>query len=250
MYKLINKIHEKSELWFSLIMIAVYIVSQSIANELSVKIGIDSIITVFVNIIFTLLLIIWIKKRNLNDYYGLCKPKIKSNRLLWYIPLIIFTSYNLWYGVVVAQSALNILCYIVSMLCVGFLEEIIFRGFLFKALAKDNIKIAIAVSSVTFGIGHILNLFNGSGMGIVTNIMQIVGAIICGFVFVLIFYYGGSLIPCILAHGINNALSIFSNLGVLSTKLQILLFGINMLVMTLYAITICYLLSKEKKNKL
>ena len=43
------------------------------------------------------------------------------------------------------------------MLCVGFMEEVIFRGLLFKAIAKDNAKMAIVISSVTFGLGHVLN---------------------------------------------------------------------------------------------
>ena len=62
------------------------------------------------------------------------------------------------------------------MLCVGFLEEVIFRGLLFQAIAKDNIKSAVIISSVTFGIGHIINLFNGSGMDLVNNLCQIVFA--------------------------------------------------------------------------
>lgn len=40
------------------------------------------------------------------------------------------------------------------MLCVGFLEEMIFRGLLFEAIAKENVKKAIIISSVTFGIRH------------------------------------------------------------------------------------------------
>jgi hypothetical protein len=38
------------------------------------------------------------------------------------------------------------------------IEEVIFRGFLFKALQKDKLSVAIIVSSVTFGFGHIVNL--------------------------------------------------------------------------------------------
>ena len=63
------------------------------------------------------------------------------------------------------------------MLCVGFLEETIFRGLPFTAIAKDNIKSAAIISSVTFGIGHIINLFNGSGMDLVNNLCRIVFAV-------------------------------------------------------------------------
>lgn len=67
------------------------------------------------------------------------------------------------------------------MLCVGFLEETIFRGLPFTAIAKDNIKSAVIISSVTFGIGHIINLFNGSGMDLVNNLCRIVFAVAVGF---------------------------------------------------------------------
>ena len=62
------------------------------------------------------------------------------------------------------------------MLCVGFSEEAIST-----AIAKDNIKSAVIISSVTFGIGHIINLFNGSGMDLVNNLCRIVFAVAVGF---------------------------------------------------------------------
>ena len=87
----------------------------------------------------------------------------------------------------VNYSWLEMVCHIILMLCVGFIEEVIFRGFLFKAIAKDNVKTAIIISSVTFGVGHLVNLVNGSGMELVANLFQIVGAIaywfpVCNFV--------------------------------------------------------------------
>ncbi|MGL5820715.1 MAG: lysostaphin resistance A-like protein [Sarcina sp.] len=101
--------------------------------------------------------------------------------------------------------------YIITMLLVGILEEIIFRGFLFKGLCKDSIKVAIIVSSLTFGFGHIINLFNGSGASLLFNICQISYAIAIGFLFVILFQRGKSLWPCIITHGIFNSLSIISN---------------------------------------
>lgn len=46
------------------------------------------------------------------------------------------------------------------MLSVGFLEEVIFRGLPFEVIAKDNIKSAIVISSVTFDIGMSLTCSN------------------------------------------------------------------------------------------
>lgn len=114
-------------------------------------------------------------------------------------------------------------CYVISMCCVGFLEEVIFRGLLFRAMEKDNPKTAIIVSALTFGLGHIVNLFNGSGQDITATIIQIVFAVLVGFVLVLIFYYSGSLIPCILFHSVNNVLSAFEARGTMDPKLEMAL---------------------------
>ena len=94
------------------------------------------------------------------------------------------------------------------MFNIGFIEEVIFRGFLFKMMSKDNVKLAIVVSSITFGIGHIVNLFNGADL--VPTLMQIGYATAIGYLFVVIFHKSKSLVPCIIAHSLNNALSIFN----------------------------------------
>ena len=97
------------------------------------------------------------------------------------------------------------------MICVGFAEEAIFRGLLFNAMRKDGLKSAVIVSSLTFGIGHIVNLFNGSGAQLLSNLCQVGYAAAVGFLFVILFLKTGSLIPCIVTHCAVNALSVFTN---------------------------------------
>ena len=122
------------------------------------------------------------------------------------------------------------------MLCVGFLEEVIFRGLLFSAIAKGNTKSAIIISSVTFGIGHIINLFNGSGMELVETLGQIVFAVAVGFLLVTIFYCGGSLLPCIFVHAAINTLGTFANDAGLAVEQRLLH------IAALIAITVGYTL--------
>ena len=121
---------------------------------------------------------------------------------------LIIISVNLWSGININNTPSEIIFHILTMFNIGFIEEIIFRGFLFKMLEKDNLKSAIAISSITFGIGHIVNLFNGADF--IPTLMQIGYAISIGYLFVIIFHKSKSLIPCILAHALNNALSIFN----------------------------------------
>ncbi len=108
-------------------------------------------------------------------------------------------------------SAMEVTLHILSMLCVGFIEEVIFRGFLFKAISKSDVRQEILISSITFGIGHIVNLLNGAD--VLLTLLQICYATAIGFLFTIIFYKGRSLLPCIMTHGIVNSLSVFSVQG-------------------------------------
>jgi membrane protease YdiL (CAAX protease family) len=94
------------------------------------------------------------------------------------------------------------------MINIGFIEELIFRGFLFRMMAKNDVKSAIIVCALTFGIGHIVNLLNGAAL--IPTLMQICYATAIGYLFVIIFHKSKSLVPCIITHCLVNSLSIFN----------------------------------------
>ena len=202
-----DKLYQKNELTFAIIWIVIYVVAMSLADMFSAMIGIEKVLTAPIAIGISIFLIVWIIKKGLGEKYGLTKGKIDIVRYLFFIPLILMVSVNFWGGVALNFSPLETVLFVISMLGVGFMEEIIFRGFLFKALLKDNLKMAIIISSVTFGIGHVINLINGADL--VPTLLQICYAIAGGFMFTIIFYKSGTLIPCIVAHSLINATSAF-----------------------------------------
>ena len=208
---MLKKLYEKSEIWFAVAWIIAYVVLASIGDNISADLGIDKIVTLPVLIALSAILYFFVRKNGLAEKYGLCKPRLPAAKTLFYAPLIVLLTANLWYGVRLNRSLPETVLYILSMFCVGFLEEMIFRGLLFKAMAKDGVKSAIIVSSVTFGIGHIVNLFNGSGAELLPNLLQVVYAVAIGFAFVMIYCRTKSLMPCILTHSIFNGLSAFAN---------------------------------------
>ena len=231
-----KKLYEKNELTFAIVWIVVYCVLQSLANPLNKAIGIDYAASAAFCILQALLLFAFIRSNHLQKRYGLCKPSVSASRFLYYVPLVLLASGNLWNGVAVHSTPMETICRIVCMLCVGFLEEVIFRGLLFLAIAKDNIRSAIVISSVTFGIGHIINLINGSGMDLASNLCQIVFAIAVGFLLVTIFSRGGSLIPCILVHSAINTLGTFANDADLTTEAHLLHLGILIVITVAYTL--------------
>lgn len=219
---MLKKIYDKDQGWFAVLFIVVYVVGVSIADNLSKSFGIQKSITLLFCAVLVFVLYNFIKQNKLKKEYGLCKVVYPIPKWSFYMPLVVLASVNLWFGLKLNMTILESIFYVVSMLFVGFLEEIIFRGLLFKSISKSNITIAFIVSSVTFGIGHIVNLINGSGANLVSNLFQVAYAIPIGFLFVTIFYFSKSLWPCIVTHSVFNALSTFSNRPVgLNYQLQI-----------------------------
>lgn len=243
----ISKLYQKSKIWFALAWIIVYVVGTSITDELSRQFGIEKIISVSYLLFLSAISMDWMSKNGLFNKYGLCKTDINHKRFLYYIPLVLLVSCNFWHGVSKNGTFDEFLFYAMSMLCVGFLEELIFRGFLFRAMEKDGIKSAIIVSSVTFGIGHIVNLINGSGATLLPNLCQVVSAIAIGFLFVVMFYRGKSLIPCILAHQFINVTSFFANESAIDNTTRIVQSIIICVIALVYACILLKTLSNREQ---
>lgn len=199
-----NKFFTKYETPFCILLIVFYIIINSLCLELF---GINDFRSVVVNTLFSFGLLMFISKMDKEEYYGLVGIK-NAKQYLYFIPLILILSVNLWNGINITGTWKEIVFFILNMLNVGFIEEIIFRGFLFKMMEKDNLRNAIIVSSITFGVGHIVNLLMGAEL--VSTLLQIAYATSIGYLFVTIFYKSKSLVPCIITHSIMNALSVFN----------------------------------------
>ena len=205
-----KRLYEKSENTFAIVWIIIYVVSMSFTDSISEKIGIRRSVSLPALIAMSVYLYCWVRKNHLGVRYGFCGSEKSPKELLFYIPLILTVASRLVAGIEI-DNPKEILLQFVSMLFVGFLEELIFRGFLFRSMAEDGIKSAVIVSALTFGIGHAVNLINGSGQSVPVTILQIVFAILFGFCMVFLFYYGGSLWPCVITHGVYNALGAITN---------------------------------------
>jgi len=241
-----TSLYKKNEICFALLWIGIYCVGMSLFDNLSKVIGLENSVSAVFALAASVFLFLWIRRSNLTEYFGLCKTTAPAKAFLFFIPLVVISLSNVWSGFSLNYGSVQLVCFIVKMLCVGFLEEIIFRGFLFRAMSKDNVKSAIIVSSVTFGIGHVINLLNGSGMNLADNIFQIIVAVFIGFLYVIIFYRGGSLIPCILSHGVLNSLSPFANSEDLENEVLIFRMVLLIVLVAGYALILLKTLPPKK----
>lgn len=198
-----NVFFQKHETAASLLLIAVYLGVSSFCQS---AYGLFDGRTAAIHSVLSLSLLLLIFALRSSEHYGLTRPK-NAKAALYFLPLIPIVSVNLWGGVTSTHHLFPTVCFLCTMLHVGFIEEIVFRGFLFRMLEKDGVKPAMIISSLSFGFGHILNLINGAD--VFDTLLQICYATAIGFLFSVIFYKTRSLVPCIFAHGLTNALSLF-----------------------------------------
>ena len=210
-----KKLYDKNELTFALVWIGLYVVVMNIAlqfcggfDDLASKTVLQVLVPVICICVLAVVLTVWIIRNGLSEKYGLCRFKGRCQQFLYFIPLIIMSCVNLINGLGLNAPAAVSLLMMVNLAVAGYVEEIIFRGFLFRAMAKDHLRSAILVSAITFGAGHIVNLANTADtLGV---LLQVCYAIVIGFLYTIITYKGGSLWPCIASHMFVNGSSIFA----------------------------------------
>ena len=203
-----RKFYDKSEIWFAVISIIIYVVGVSAADVISESIGMPSLITALFSAAMAAVLIAFMKKNGFMEQYGLCRFGGSYKAFLFFIPLAAICSVNFWNGIAFEPSVGQCVITAAAKGIAGIVEELIFRGLLFVAMCRTNVRSAMIVSSVTFGIGHIVNLLNGAP--VFDTVCQIIYAVAIGFCFTVVFKTGKSLIPCIIAHFVVNASSAFN----------------------------------------
>lgn len=230
-----RKLYEKSGVGFAIFWIVVYTVCM---GTLRGNFGDTSPHMMVGLIVISALMFLFVSRNGLMKEYGLSGWAENNRAMLWFIPLWVIASGNLWGGIAPDYPIPGLIFAAVSMALVGFAEELIFRGFLFKAMLRNgSVAAAIIVSSITFGIGHIMNLFIGQDF--FETIMQVLGAIAIGFVFTFAYYKSGSLLPCILAHSFIDVTS------VLTPDKGMLLDWVYAIVLIIVAIAYCVYLAKR-----
>ena len=236
-----RKLYEKKEIVFAILWIVVYCV---VFGTIRGNFGDESIYTLLALAAFTAGITAFMKGNHLEEKYGLARWPKDMKRYLFFIPMWILATGNIWDGFSPSCQGASLAIAVISMILVGFVEEMIFRGFLFRAMLSNNkTVVAIIVSAVTFGIGHIVNLFTGQA-GFAT-VMQIIFAISWGFILTMVCYKSGSMIPCIIAHSMIDVLSLLGADHELADWIYI---GLTIAVAIVYCAYLAKIKSGEPEN--
>lgn len=199
----------KKELIFFITWTVIYFILVILANVLSnYIIKIPNSINAFVEILFPVVVITYLKKRRLLPYYGINSLKcLHYKNLLFCVPMIIIAFLNLGFGIHINYSWQQLLLISIAMLGVGFSEEILFRSFLIKALINKNEKAAVFIPSIIFGVIHLTNLFGEANL--IQTVLQVVYATSFALMCSLFFIKTNNIIPCMICHSIVNITNSF-----------------------------------------
>ena len=203
-----KRFFDKQPIWFAVVWIAVYVLAFGNADSLSETLGIPKLLTCIVGAVLTAVLVLFLGRHGLLGYCGLRKMAVSWKSVGYFLPVIVLSTVNFWCGLQWNMLPLHTALYILSMVFVAVLEEVIFRGLLFRAMLPSGRGAAILVSSLTFGVGHIVNLLLGAEL--LSTALQLVHASAIGFCFTAVFLVTGSILPCILAHAFINCTSVFA----------------------------------------
>jgi len=162
---------------------------------------------------------------------------ISSGSWVYYMPLVAVLMVILSKGLK-PLSISEIIFFIFFTLLVGFLEETIYRGLIFHIMLQKSRWAAVLVSSLLFGITHVLNALSGADASAI--ILQIVYSLLVGLTLALLMLKGGNIIPLILFHFAHN---LFQFLGEETYPI-----GYDLVIMAILFIQCLWLLQSLRKT--
>lgn len=233
-----KKLYERNAVLHSLVWLGIYLVLNTITDNIASAMNIEfHLVSAIPNLILGVVCFIYLKRTHISENIGLLtKSTEKSSVMLFYIPLLILPFLNLLYGINTSLSATAIVFMAMMYIGVGFMEEVIFRGLMFKALEKKwNHYLVVAFISFTFAIGHIVSMVAIDQSGGDT-LLQIVNAFVVGFMFMIVILASGNLSVCIITHILYNFVANISNVGYTHTEIitfNIMITGFYFVYLTL-----------------
>jgi uncharacterized protein len=244
-----RKMLESNPIWHAMIWIFAYVLTVNIGDNISKGLGLGDSVTVALLVVFTIGLLLYLKKSNLFEIYGFKNiNKTELTKCLFFIPLIATIPLHYFRGINQTLGYAGFILALIQMTCVGLIEEAVFRGFLYQGiLKKSGVVRAVIISGATFGIGHVVNLARGYTLG--HQIIQIVVGIFVGILLAEIVALTKNIIPCILWHALYNFSGTITNSDLVKETYMVLITSVICILYSVYLLKV-YKFRFNYKDKL
>ncbi|OAB46755.1 CPBP family intramembrane glutamic endopeptidase [Paenibacillus antarcticus] len=189
---------------------------------------------------------LYMRKRDRSlSIFGFNKLHIRKEKVaLYYIPLLIIALVQpIMGGFNLELTVTKIVLIIVFSLLVGYTEETIFRGIIRERLQFKGPVFYIVFSSFFFGILHMANAL--SGKDLVSTSLQVINALLIGFILALLIEMTNNIIPLIAFHFLFDALAQMTS-SVIEDK-EIMAVSILNIIYLIYGCYLVVMLIRRKK---
>lgn len=154
---------------------------------------------------------IWRSTGSFSDYGFTKLKKAEVKKVLFFLPLIVVDVVPIFSGFKADNQVSFILATLACTLCVGFAEEIYYRGIILNILKLKGDRFAIIGSSVLFGLGHLMNIAGGANVAY--TLLQVFFAFFAGIVLAEIVVITNNIVVAMLWHFLCDFLAYTTNDG-------------------------------------
>jgi len=203
-----HRLYAQNEIRHFLVWLAAYLVPSILLLNLGPAVGLsDHAILAVPLLVLSVVLFAYLRRTGIGTDVGLGVPAaVPAARLWFYLPLAVLVALPLAGGLRPDLTPLAVAAILVHFVSVGFLEEVLFRGMMLRALLRKwPPAAAVLLSAVIFGVGHAVGMLAGQGAG--DTVLQVVNATLVGLVFTLVVVVTGSLTVVIVAHAAYNTIA-------------------------------------------
>lgn len=206
-----KRLYEHNEIRHFFVWIALYLMVSLVAGNAGPGFGLTlNQASALPLAALAVVVFIYLQRTGIARQIGLgVPPAVPAARMWFYLPLLILVALPLLRGVRDDLTAVLLVAVLVHYLAVGFLEEVLCRGMLLRALLQEWRPVwAVLLSALTFGAGHAASLFLGQSGA--DTVLQIINATVVGLVFALVVVATGNLHAVIVTHFLYNTVAMLT----------------------------------------
>jgi membrane protease YdiL (CAAX protease family) len=175
---------------------------------------------------------------------GFRGPTNRRDLLLFWLPLL--TVFGNMLGGFNPPDLRSIAIFLVLALLAGFGEEAVFRGLMVRVLAGQGLWRAAGVSSVVFGVSHLLNVLGGSDPAYV--LLQICYAFAIGFAYAALVLRTGMVWPLVITHFLTDFVGFSVGGGITTTNVTTFMIVLSVVYVVAFTGYGIYLLGGMQKR--
>lgn len=223
-----KRLYEKNEVRHFLVWLAIYLGVGIVVINIGAAVGISEHDVVALPLLaLAVVMLVYLHRTGIGAEIGLgTPPAVPAPRMWFYLPLLLLVGMPLTSGLRHDLAALAVGAIVVHYVAVGFLEEVLFRGLLLRAMLNKRRPVwAVVISALTFGIGHVVSLLIGQSAQ--DTVWQIINATFVGLIFTLVVIATASLTMVIIAHMLYNIIAALSEVsavtGLIVTSIVVLI---------------------------